>query len=81
MQYSLLAISHAYRLLMQEEQHIQYSESTTETPQAFLGTNRSNQSYKPLHYNNSARGDPSRKSRPFCDYYKRTSHIRGNASS
>ena len=57
-------------------QHRQYSEFTTETPQAFLGNNRSNQSYKPPPYHNSTKGDLSRKSRPFCDYCKRTGHIR-----
>ena len=61
MQYPMPAISHAYRLLIQEEQHRQYSEFTTETPQAFLGNNRSNQSYRPPHYHNSTKGDPSRK--------------------
>ncbi|XP_057532465.1 uncharacterized protein LOC130810423 [Amaranthus tricolor] len=76
MQYPLPAISHAYRLLIQEEQHRHYSEFTTETPHAFLGNNRSRQHNRLSFSQTSVKYDISRKSRPFCDYCKRAGYIR-----
>ena len=83
MQYPLPPISHAYRLLAQEEEHKAISENIPEDSHAMFANkgrpseHRSNSGiipYRPPH--SSEKSSSQRKSSYFCDYCKKTGHTK-----